>query len=118
MGTPSSAPSGTYRGARFSGGTRISGKTDGALKQSKRSVSHPPSVLRTHRAASTRLAHASRQPGTSGPPRAGGSPPEHHSLYGRPGRAAARLPEASEGSLLPTCLLLGPWLTLILDPEL
>lgn len=51
-------------------------------------------------------------------PQSRGLPPEHHSLCGGPDGAAARLPEASEGSLLPRCLLLGPWLTLILNPEL
>lgn len=74
MGTPSLALSGTYRGAGFSRGTRISGKTDGALKQSERSVSHPPRARWTHRAVSTQPAHASHQPGTSGLPRAEGAP--------------------------------------------
>lgn len=35
VGTPRSAPSSTYRRAGFSRGTGISGKTDGALKQSR-----------------------------------------------------------------------------------
>lgn len=63
-GPRGSATSSTYRGARLSGGTGISGKTDRALKQSKRGIGalSKPAWSALPRVAASRLPPCTVQP--------------------------------------------------------
>lgn len=117
MGTPSSAPSSTYRRAGFSRGTGISGKTDGALKQSREA-----SVTFPECAGLTGLhPHGQPMPPASLAPQ---GPPEQVA----PPRASFRVRWATWGRRSPSGGLRGQppahmsapgaAVTLILDPEL
>lgn len=117
VGTPNSAPSSTYRRAGFSRGTGISGKANGALKQSREASATFPEC------AGLKGLHPHGQPtpptslAPQGPPEQ--AAPPRASLCVRRATRGRRSPSGGLGGQPPDHTSApGAAVTLILDPEL